>query len=127
MRAIGVLGLVPCASVIDRDPGRGAKTCAQHFASFFEEGVLTFVEQPHDLPLGDADAQIPQQHEQTRDGDLPLVVLAEDEALSSGPKWLAAPAGNAATTVSPEGISQRSRRKRTVHGFTTRSWTTNSS
>jgi len=41
--------------------------------------------------------------------------------LISGPEWLVTPFGNAATTVSPEGSSQRSRRYKTVHGLMTMS------
>ena len=91
MGAKAVLGLVPCASVIDRDPGRRAKACAQHLRGFGEEGVLRAAEQPHDLPLGDIDAQILQLGEQARDGNLSLVVLAQDKALEAGAEMAGCP------------------------------------
>ena len=64
----------------------------------------------HDLPLGDIDAQVRKQCGQSRDRDLPLVVLAQDEALVAWTETAAGALGSAATTVSPDGRSQRSRR-----------------
>ena len=82
---------MPCASVIDRDPGRRAKACAQHLAGFGEKGVLLAAEQPHDLPFGDIDAQVLQLGEQARDGNLSLMVLAENKALEAGAEMAGCP------------------------------------
>jgi len=76
-----VLGLVPRSRIVNRDPGRGVKARAQHLLGFAEKGVLLGAEQAHDLPLGDIDAQIVKLAEQAWNSNLPLVVLAQDEAL----------------------------------------------
>ena len=111
MGAKAVLGLMPGTRIVDRNPARRAKPRAQHLPGFGEEGVLLAAEQPHDLPLGDIDAQVLQQGKQARDGHLPLVVLAQDEALEFRAEMAGRTGlGSAATTVSPEGSSQRSRR-----------------
>ena len=91
MGAKAVLGLVPCARVVHRDPGRRAKACAQHLAGFGEKGALLAAEQPHDLPFGDVDAQVLQLGEQARDGSLSLVVLAQDKALEAGAEMAGRP------------------------------------
>ena len=57
------------------------KPCAQHLDVFLEKSVLLAAQEPHDLPLGDGDAQTGQFRGQARDRDLPLVVLAQNEAL----------------------------------------------
>ena len=81
MSAKAVLGLMPGARIVNGQPGRRKKPCAQHLDVFFEESVLLAAQEPHDLPLGDVDAQTGQLRSQARDRDLPLVVLAQDEAL----------------------------------------------
>src|SRR4051812_28537869 len=52
---------------------------------------------------------------------------ASTKRRSSGPKWPVIPAGIGAVTVRPSGVSQRSRRRRTTCGRSTRSWTRKSS
>jgi hypothetical protein len=43
---------------------------------------------------------------QARDRDLPLVVLAQNEALEVRPKMVLTPLGSGATTVSPDGAPE---------------------
>ena len=61
LRAEAVRRLVARAGVVDRDPGRRLKAGAQHVARLVEEAVLAADQQPHDLPLGDLDADGVQQ------------------------------------------------------------------
>ncbi len=77
---------MPGPRIVNRDPGGGAKARAQYFGSLGEESVLLFAQQAHDLPLGNIDPQVRKQCGQARDRDLPLMVLAEEEALEVGAK-----------------------------------------
>lgn len=63
MGAKAVLGLMPCPSIVNGQPGCRGKACAQH-----PRELRRAAEQPHDLPLGDIDAQILQLDEQARGG-----------------------------------------------------------
>ena len=56
------------------------------YSSFPADESVLLANQPHDLPLGNLNAQIGQQRGQARDRDLPLVVLAQDEALEVRPE-----------------------------------------
>ena len=113
-------------------PGRGFKTRAQHITRLNNEAILAIDQQPHHLPLGNLDADRPEQRDQTRHGNLTLMILgqknwASTKRRSSGPKWPSMPSGSGATTVRPSGVTQRSRRNRTTAGRMTRSWMTKSS
>ena len=83
MRAKAVPSLMPGARIVNGQPGCRQKPRSQHFNGFFEESVLLAGQQPHDLPLGDRDAQAGQLRGQPRDRDLPLVVLAQNKALEA--------------------------------------------
>ena len=89
MRAKAVPGLMPGARIVNGKPGRRRKPRAQHLDVFLEESILLAAQKPHDLPLGNRDAQTGQLRGQARDRDLPLVVLAQDEALEVRPEMAA--------------------------------------
>jgi hypothetical protein len=89
MGAKAVLGLMPGARIVNGKPGRRSQPFAQHLDIFLEESVLLAAQQPHDLPLGDIDAQICKLGGQAWDGDLALVVLAQNEALEVRPEMVA--------------------------------------
>jgi len=84
--AHAVAGFVASAGVVHRDPGRARKPGAEHIAGLVEESVLAGDQQAHDLPLGDDDAERPQQRQQPRHRDLPLMVLGEHEAAQLRPE-----------------------------------------
>jgi hypothetical protein len=86
LRAEAVRSLVTGASVVHRDPGGARKPGAEHIAGLVEEAVLAGDQQTHELPLGDEDADRPQQRQQPRHRDLPLMVEGENEAAQLGPK-----------------------------------------
>lgn len=86
VRAHPVLSLMSCARVVDRDPGGGIEARAQHIACLAEKCVVALDQQPHELALGDVDAQILQQREQARHGGLALMVLGKHEAFELGPE-----------------------------------------
>jgi hypothetical protein len=74
------------AGVVDADPVRRGQPGPQHLARLVEEGVLARVQQPHDLALGDQDADRPELGDQARHRDLALVVLGQHEAAQLGPE-----------------------------------------
>ena len=82
--AHAVARLVPCAGVIDADPGRIRQTRTQHVAGFVAEGVLACDQQAHDLALGHVGADGTQLCQQACHRHLPLVVLDKDEAAQFG-------------------------------------------
>ena len=86
LRGDEVLGLVPCAGVVDRNPRCGFEARAQHLARLVEEGILAFDQQSHELALRDDDAEVDQQRSQARDGGLALMILREHEAFELGPE-----------------------------------------
>ena len=49
---------MPRTCIVDRNPKGRGKARAQHLLGFGKKGVLLAAEQPHDLPLGDVDAQV---------------------------------------------------------------------
>ena len=79
------------ACIVNGQPGRRSKSRAQHFNVFFDESVLSAAQQPHDLPLGNLDAQIGQLRGKPRDRDLTLMILAQDKALEVRPEMAADP------------------------------------
>ena len=80
LRAEAVRYFVPCAGVIDRYPGRGLQSGAQHVAVFGKEVVMLLGQQALDLALGDRQADRLQQGGQTRQRGLALMVLHQHEA-----------------------------------------------
>ena len=89
MSTKAVSGLMPGARIVNGQPGCRSKSCAQHFNIFFEESILLTAQKPHDLPLGNRDAQAGQLRGEPRDRDLTLVILAQDEALEVRPEMAA--------------------------------------
>ena len=110
MSAKAVLGLMPGARIVNGKPGSRSKPFAQHLDVFLEESVLLAAQQPHDLPLGDIDAQTGKLRGQARDSDLPLVVLAQNEALEVRPEMAGDALWQSGHNRPPDGSSQRSRR-----------------
>ena len=86
VRAYAVFGFVACTGVIDRDPRGRSEAGAQHITSLTEKSILTLDQQPHELALGDVDAEALQQGEQTRDRGMTLKVLRQHEPLQLGPE-----------------------------------------
>ena len=84
--AEAVGSLVARAGVVHRDPGGAGKPGAEHITGFIEEAVLTGDQQTHELALGDHNADRPQQRQQPRHRDLPLMILGEHEAAQLWPK-----------------------------------------
>src|ERR1017187_7623444 len=78
--AESVLALVTRPGVVDRDPRRVRQAGSQHGAGFVKEALLAGDQQANDLPLGDHDAESPQQRDQPRRRDLSLMILSEHEA-----------------------------------------------
>src|SRR5687767_13988658 len=80
------LQLPTCKAVSQRtvgrgnaDPARRGQASPQHVARLLKEGAVALVQQPHDLPFGDRDADGPELGHQTRHGHLALVVLEQHE------------------------------------------------
>ena len=84
--AEAVRGLVARAGVVHRDPGGVRKPGTEHIASLVQKAVLTVLQQTHELPLGNHDAECLQQPQQPRYRDLPLMVLSEHEAAQFRPE-----------------------------------------
>ena len=78
--AEAVLGFVARPGVVGGDPRRVGQAGPQHGAGFVEEALLAGDQQANHLPLGDRDAESSQQRDQSRRGDLSLMMLGEHEA-----------------------------------------------
>ena len=111
LRADAVGAAMARAGVVHRDPGRRLQPGAQNLAGLRQEAVLLVGQQAHDLPLGDADADRPQQR---RPAAPPSPGPGDTASARSG----AVPARNgrarrraaAPGWSRPSGVSQRSRR-----------------
>jgi hypothetical protein len=84
--ADAVLMVVAGAGVVDADPARRGQPGPQHLARLGAEGVPARVQQPHDLALGDEDADGPELGDQARNRDLALVVLGQYEPAQRRPE-----------------------------------------
>jgi hypothetical protein len=56
LRAKPVLGLMPSAGIVERDPRRCRQSRAQHITRFVAETVVLLGQQPLDLSFGDRHA-----------------------------------------------------------------------
>jgi hypothetical protein len=84
--ADAVLVLVAGAGIVDADPRCARQPGPQHIARLFKKGVLACIQQPHDLPLGDRDADGPKLGHQAGHRDLSLVVLEQNEPAQLRPE-----------------------------------------
>ncbi len=91
LRAGAVRAPVPRAGVVHRDPARRLQPGAQHVAGLGDEAVLAGDQQPHQLALGDVDANAAQQRQQPRHRDLALMVLRQHEAAQFRPEMAGHP------------------------------------
>src|SRR5262249_61985317 len=86
MGAEAVLGFVARTGIVDRDPSCRGKPRAMDVACLSKEGILAINEQPHNLALGDDDADVVEQVHQPWHRDLALHILSNDESLELSAK-----------------------------------------
>jgi len=110
LRGNAVLAAMPGGSVVHCHPERGGQAGPQHVLVLGHEVIERFGQQPYDLAFRDLDPDPVQQCSEPFRRYLPCACRASTKRRSSEPKPPTIPAGNAASTVSPEGVMQRSRR-----------------
>ncbi len=106
--------------VLRRAFDRASGNSALHMVSAWPDRKLPINQPPHNLALGDADADRLQLGHQPFHGNLALVTLHQHAVAQFRPEMATGSGGQRRQMVSPVGVSQRSRRQRTTRTVITR-------
>ncbi len=96
--------------VVDGDERRAGKPRPQHSLVLGAEAIQLRGQQPHHLTFGDRQAQAGQKRHDPFAGHLALKMQHQHKTIRCGPHPPTIPAASGAISVSPSGVSQRSRR-----------------
>ena len=96
--------------VVDGDEGRAGKARPQHSLVLGAEAIQLRGQQPHHLTFGDRQTQTSQKRHDPFAGRLALKMQHQHETNKMRAASAPIPAVSGAISVSPSGVSQRSRR-----------------